>query len=153
MTSLQESAPRLSRRCERRRLLARAADGARFSLPILIALFCILSAAAHATQDQKDQPELRTVHGTVEDKDENPVPSGVVYLKNVKTQGVKTYIADDSGSYRFSGLDPNVDYEIHAEHNDATSSVRTISSYDSRRDINLTLKLSHKKNEPKTGSN
>lgn len=81
------------------------------------------------------------------------MPSGVVYLKNVKTQGVKTYIADDSGSYRFSGLDPNVDYEIHAEHNDVTSSVRTISSYDSRRDINLTLKLSHKKNEPKTGSN
>ena len=153
MTSLQESAPRLSRRCERRRLLARTADGARFSLPILIALLCILSAAARATQDQKGQPELRTVHGTVEDKDENPVPSGVVYLKNVKTQGVKTYIADDSGSYRFSGLDPNVDYEIHAEHNDMTSSVRTISSYDSRRDINLTLKLSHKKNEPKTGSN
>ncbi|HKN61995.1 MAG TPA: carboxypeptidase-like regulatory domain-containing protein, partial [Candidatus Acidoferrales bacterium] len=115
MTSLQESAPRLSHRCERRRLLARAADGARFSLPILIALFCILSAATRATQDQKGQPELRTVHGTVEDKDENPVPSGVVYLKNVKTQGVKTYIADDSGSYRFSGLDPNVDYEIHAE--------------------------------------
>jgi carboxypeptidase family protein len=153
MISLRESAPRLSYSSEGRRLLARAADGARFSLPILIALFCILSAAARATQDQKGQPELRTVHGTVEDKDENPVPSGVVYLKNVKTEGVKTYIADDSGSYRFSGLDPNVDYEIHAEHNDMTSSVRTISSYDSRRDINLTLKLSHKKNEPKTGSN
>jgi hypothetical protein len=152
MISLRESASRFSHRCERRRLLARAADGARFSLPVLIALFCILSAAARATQDQK-QPELRTVHGTVEDKDENPVPSGVVYLKNVKTEGVKTYIADDTGTYRFSGLDPNVDYEIHAEHNEMTSSVRTISSYDSRRDINLTLKLSHKKNEPKTGSN
>lgn len=83
----------------------------------------------------------------VVDKDENPVPSSVVYLKNVKTQGVKTYIADDSGSYRFSGLDPNIDYEIHAEHNDLTSSLRTISSYDSRRDINLVLKLAHKKNE------
>ena len=147
MISRQESARRLSCFSERRRLIARAADGARFTLPILIALFCILSAAARAIQDQKGQPELRTVHGTVEDKDENPVPSGVVYLKNVKTQGVKTYIADDSGSYRFSGLDPNVDYEIHAEHNDLTSSVRTISSYDSRRDINLVLKLSHKKNE------
>ncbi len=152
MTSLRESAPRLSCFPEGRRLVARATDGARFSLPILIALFFILSAAARATQDQK-QPELRTVHGTVEDKDENPVPSGVVYLKNVKTEGVKTYIADDTGSYRFSGLDPNVDYEIHAEHNEMTSSVRTISSYDSRRDINLTLKLSHKKNEPKAGSN
>jgi protocatechuate 3,4-dioxygenase beta subunit len=107
---------------------------------------CALPTPGHPRHDQKE-PELRTVHGMVVDKDENPVPSSVVYLKNVKTQGVKTYIADDSGSYRFSGLDPNIDYEIHAEHNDLTSSLRTISSYDSRRDINLVLKLAHKKNE------
>jgi hypothetical protein len=71
----------------------------------------------------------------------------VIYLKNVKSQAVKTYIADDSGNYRFSGLDPNVDYEIHAEHDDMTSSTRTVSSFDSRRDIEVTLKLSKKKNE------
>jgi Carboxypeptidase regulatory-like domain len=103
-------------------------------------------AASTPAQNQKE-PELRTVHGSVIDKQENPVASSIVYLKNVKTQGVKTYIANDSGEYRFSGLDPNVDYEIHAEHEDLASSVRTISSYDSRRDINLPLKLSRKKNE------
>ncbi len=85
------------------------------------------------------------LHGSVIDKSENPVPSSVVYLKNVKSQAVKTYIADDSGNYRFSGLDPNVDYEIHAEHDDLTSSIRTVSSFDSRRDIEVTLKLSKKK--------
>jgi hypothetical protein len=147
MIFLQHSARRSSRFPERRHLLTRAAECARFSLPVLIALLCIFSPTARPAQDQKGQPELRTVHGTVDDKDENPVPQSVVYLKNVKTQGVKTYIADDSGTYRFSGLNPNEDYEIHAEHNDLTSSVRTISSYDSRRDINLVLKLSHKKNE------
>jgi hypothetical protein len=103
-------------------------------------------AATPRLQDQRG-PELRTVHGSVIDKEENPVAASVVYLKNLKTQGVKTYIANDIGEYRFSGLDPNVDYEIHAEHDDLTSSIRTISSYDSRRDINLPLKLSHKKNE------
>ena len=117
-------------------------------LLILLVLMSLSWAAAGAPrlQDQKG-PELRTVHGSVIDKEENPVASSVVYLKNVKTQGVKTYIANDAGEYRFSGLDPNVDYEIHAEHDDLTSSVRTISSYDSRRDINLPLKLSHKRNE------
>ena len=105
-----------------------------------------VDAATPRLQDQKG-PELRTVHGSVIDKEENPVASSVVYLKNLKTQGVKTYIANDIGEYRFSGLDPNVDYEIHAEHDDLTSSIRTISSYDSRRDINLPLKLSYKKNE------
>ena len=118
------------------------------SLLILLVLITLSPADAGTPrlQDQKG-PELRTVHGSVIDKEENPVASSVVYLKNVKTQGVKTYIANDAGEYRFSGLDPNVDYEIHAEHDDLTSSIRTISSYDSRRDINLPLKLSHKKNE------
>jgi hypothetical protein len=112
-------------------------------LVFVLGFACAFAASVRA-QDQKE-PELRTVHGSVIDKDENPVPSSVVYLKNTKTQSVRTYIADDAGDYRFSGLDPNVDYEIHAEHNDMESATRTVSSYDSRRDINLPLKLSHKK--------
>jgi len=108
---------------------------------LLLALMLVLPGVA---QDKKDA-QLRTVHGTVVDKDENPVPTSVVYLMNVKTQAVKTYIANDTASYRFSGLDPNVDYEVHAEHNELISSSRTISSFDSRRDIEVTLRLTHKK--------
>lgn len=104
-----------------------------------------LPASAQTKDQKKAEAQLRTVHGSVLDKQENPVPSSVVYLKNLKSQAVKTYIADDSGRYRFSGLDPNVDYEIHAEHEASTSPIRTISNYDSRRDIEVMLKLSHKK--------
>jgi hypothetical protein len=103
-------------------------------------------AAQEETKAQKKaEAQLRVLHGSVIDKDENPIASSVVYLKNLKSQAVKTYIADDSGNYRFSGLDPNVDYEIHAEHNELTSPVRTVSSFDSRRDIEVVLKLSRKK--------
>jgi len=112
---------------------------------LMLLLAVGLAVASSISTRAAQEVELRTVHGSVVDKDENPVPSSVVYLKNVKTQGVKTYIADDSGNYRFSGLDPNVDYEIHAEHNDLESATRNISSYDSRRDVNLVLKLSRKK--------
>jgi hypothetical protein len=111
-----------------------------------VALGLALSASAWKNQDSnKSEGELRTVHGMVVDKDENPVPSSIVYLKNLRSQAVTTHIADDSANYKFSGLDPNVDYEIHAEHNDLASSTRTVSSFDSRRDIELVLKLSHKK--------
>ena len=115
-----------------------------------IGILCVLAlclAAAFSTraQDQKSDLELRTIHGTVVDKNENPVPGSVVYLLNVKTQSVKTYIADEGGIYRFSGLDPNVDYEVHAEHGDLTSSTRTVSSFDSRRDIEAVLELSRPK--------
>ena len=91
------------------------------------------------------QSELRTVRGAILDKAENPVSSAVVYLKNVRTLAVKTYISDRSGEYRFSGLDPNVDYEVHAESESMTSNTRTVSSFDSRKDIVISLKLDKEK--------
>ena len=116
-------------------------------LQLLVALFLLIpcSASLANAQEKKGELQLRTVRGTVLDKDENPVPSAVVYLKNVKSQAVKTYISDDTGHYRFSGLDPNVDYEIHAERGDLMSPNRTVSSFDSRRDIDMPLKLTRKK--------
>ena len=118
---------------------------ASFSKIILLASLAMSLAASAGAQDNKGEAQLRTVHGTIVDKDDNPVSSSVVYLLNVKTQSVITRITDDSGAYRFSGLDPNVDYEVHAEHDDLTSSTRTVSSFDSRRDIEVVLKLSRKK--------
>jgi protocatechuate 3,4-dioxygenase beta subunit len=120
-------------------------------LQLVAVLFVSFLAAmpARAQEQSKEQKraeaQLKVLHGSVIDKSENPVPASVIYLKNVKSQAVKTYIADESGNYRFSGLDPNVDYEIHAEHDDLTSSIRTVSSFDGRRDIEVTLKLSKKK--------
>jgi hypothetical protein len=119
--------------------------GSVFKRTVVVVLAILVALTARA-QDHKNEAQLRTLHGSVVDKNETPVPSSVVYLMNVKTQAVKTYIADDAGSYRFSGLDPNVDYQIHAEQNDLTSPTHTVSSFDSRRDIEVILKLSHKKN-------
>lgn len=113
---------------------------------ILLMFAAVFPASPQQTKEQKKaEAQLRTVHGLVEDKGEDPIPTSVVYLLNVKTQAVRTSFADDKGLYRFSGLDPNVDYEIHAEHEDMTSSTRTISSFDSRRDIEVNLKVTRKK--------
>ncbi len=114
-----------------------------------ILLFVLLLALvpATATSGPRGDSQLRTVRGTVVDKQDNPVSAGVVYLKNLHTQSVKTYISDDSGHYRFSGLDPNVDYELHAEYKDLTSARHTISSFDSRKEIIITLKVDKKKSE------
>src|SRR5262249_40575610 len=72
-------------------------------------------------EDAKHEAQLRTVHGIVSDKSESPVAASVVFLKNVRTNTVRSYIADNEGNYRFSGLDPNVDYEVHAEKDGAKS--------------------------------
>lgn len=116
---------------------------------ILVITFGLLTVFSVGGQkEEKHEAELRTVHGSVVDKDDNPVPSSIVYLKNLKTQTVATHIADDTASYRFSGLDANADYEIHAEHNDWISSTRTVSSFDTHREIVVILKLKHKKGAP-----
>ena len=99
--------------------------------------------ASVVAQDRKSQ--LRTVHGVVINKEEVPLPGGIVYLKNLKTLTVRTYIADDEGRYRYSGLDPNVDYEIHAERDNLTSNSRTVSSFDSRKEIVIPLKVDKEK--------
>jgi len=91
------------------------------------------------------ESQLRTVRGTVVDKDEGPVDTAVVYLKNSHTQDIITHLSDTDGTFRFSGLDLNVDYEIHAEHDGWTSSTRSISNFDTRKEFVLTLKLDRKK--------
>ena|SRR6266853_5237265 len=93
----------------------------------------------------KDRDQSRTLTGTVVDKEENPLSGSVVYLKNTKTLAVKSFIADDSGGFRFTALSPNADYEVYAEFNGQRSSTKTLSSFDSRPSVQLQLKIDVKK--------
>jgi hypothetical protein len=102
-------------------------------------------AAQDAKQEAKHEAQLRTVHGIISDKAETPVAASVIFLKNTRSNVVRSYISDDTGNYRFSGLDPNADYEIHAEKDGATSATRTVSSFDSKKDIVVNLKIDKKK--------
>jgi hypothetical protein len=111
----------------------------------MVAMALLIAVLAAQGQSSKREPQLRTVHGVVSDKSDTPVPSSVVFLKNTRTVEVRSYIADEQGNYRFSGLDPNVDYEVHAEKDGAKSQTRTVSSFDSRKDITLNLKIEKRK--------
>jgi hypothetical protein len=111
----------------------------------LLLVLASLAVYAGAAQNSKKEPELRTVRGVVIDKGDTPIAASVVFLKNMRTNSVRSYVTDDAGDYRFSGLDPNADYELHAEKDGAKSQTRPISSFDSRKDIVLNLKLDKKK--------
>lgn len=117
-----------------------------FSLALLLVLSLVFGYAAvlHAQNAKKDS-NLRTVRGVLLDKGDAPVQAGVVFLKNNRTTTIRSYISDAAGNYRFSGLDPNADYEVHAEKDDTKSQTHTISSFDSRTDIVINLKLDKKK--------
>ena len=112
-------------------------------LVTLVALAATLLLAQEKPKGKES--ELRTVRGTVVDKDESPADTAVVYLKNVHSQDIITHLSDKDGTFRFSGLDLNVDYEIHAEREGLSSSTRSISNFDTRKEFVLTLKLDRKK--------
>jgi hypothetical protein len=119
----------------------------RRAFPLLACLLisALLTVSAVHAQNAKHEAQLKTVRGVVIDKSDNPIAASVVFLKNVRTNQVKSYIADSQGNYRFSGLDPNSDYELHAEKEGAKSQTRNVSSFDTRMDIVLNLKLAPKK--------
>jgi protocatechuate 3,4-dioxygenase beta subunit len=114
---------------------------------LVLTLLLLAAVAPAVAQNDKREAQLKTVHGSVVDKGDNPLPSSVVYLKNLRTEMVKTYISDDTGHYRFSGLDPNADYEIYAQKDSAVSPHRTVSSFDSRKDIEVILRIDTKKSK------
>jgi Carboxypeptidase regulatory-like domain len=110
-------------------------------------LFCLVAAirAQDSKKEAQKEAQLRTVRGTISDKSDEPLSGSVVFLKNLRTNDVRSNFADDKGEYRFSGLDPNADYEIHAEFEGAKSPVRSVTSLDSRREIVINLKIDRKK--------
>lgn len=101
------------------------------------------------TSDTNKKPThvtSRTLIGTVNDKDtDKPIPEAIVYLKNVKTLAIKTYISQSDGSYRFPELSLSTDYEVHAEKNGQKSSTKTLSQFDDRASPRINLQINTSK--------
>ncbi len=135
------------------------------SIPVLTALLPILFSlglAAQTGQDFAEQGALRvarlqarspkaereedgngqkSVLGQVVNTEGESLARAVVYLKNKRSEEVTTHISNDRGDFRFRGLNPNVDYEVHAEFNGGSSLTRSVSLFDSRQEIYLVLEI------------
>jgi hypothetical protein len=99
------------------------------------------SGSAFAEKKDAETANQRSVQGAVTDAKDNPVSGAVVYIKNAKTLQIRSFITKDQGTYYFHSLSPDVDYELHAESNGATSGNKTLSSFDSRKQAVINLKL------------
>jgi len=112
------------------------------SLAILLGSACGVGSAFDATPALAQRPGvLRSVTGKVVDKGERPLKGSVVYLKDDKSLAVKSFIADDQGSFRFGQLSQNTDYELWAELDGRKSNTRTISSFDNKNEFVMNLKI------------
>jgi hypothetical protein len=84
------------------------------------------------------------VGGVVTSADDKPVVGAVVQLKDLKTKNVRSFYTQDKGEYYFHELSTEVDYELTATFQGASSKTRTLSVFDSRKDAVVNLKLNPK---------
>jgi hypothetical protein len=88
---------------------------------------------------------VRAIQGIVMDKTGSIVPGAVVLLKDTKSLQVRSFIAQQDGTYHFYGLSPDINYQVRAESRDMTSPIKNISVFDSHSKITVNLKLKKKK--------
>lgn len=106
---------------------------------LILLCFAAAESPGIAVKDHVDN--TRTLNGRVFSRQDQPVQKAIVYLKNTKSREIKTYITDPDGGYRFSGLSPNIDYEVYAEHNGARSDTKTLSAFDTRKQVSIMLQI------------
>ena len=83
----------------------------------------------------------RAVAGRVVDANSVPVAGATVFLKDLKTKSIRSYNSAPDGRFRFAQVNMAVDYEIWSEKNGKKSAVKTVSSWDTRKEFETELKL------------
>jgi hypothetical protein len=103
-----------------------------------LAAICVLAA-----QDKRpnEDANTRSVQGVVTDASGNAVANAVVQLKDTKQLQIRSFRTGGDGNYHFAGLSTNIEYELKADHDGATSGTKTLSIYNSQKTATVNLKL------------
>ena len=103
------------------------------------------SALAQFGKKKDSDSNVRTVQGIVTDEADNPISGAVVQIENMKTLQIRSFITKEKGDYYFSDLSTDVDYKLRAENHGMVSGTKTLSSFDSRKQATMNLKVDQQK--------
>jgi hypothetical protein len=82
----------------------------------------------------------RVVNGVVV-SDSGPVEGTTVFLRNSKTKGIRSYTSTKDGRFRFAQVNMTDDFDLWAEKDGKKSAIKNISSWDTRKQVDVELKL------------
>jgi Carboxypeptidase regulatory-like domain len=103
---------------------------------LLLAAATVIAPAARA-QDFG----VKQLQGKVFNSADATLSGAIVYLENSRNNDIKSYITETDGSYHFANLSADTDYTLWAAFKGKKSSVKTISSFDSRKNLFVDLHI------------
>jgi hypothetical protein len=83
----------------------------------------------------------RVVMGSVVDANSAPVTGATVFLKDLKSKAIRSYTSTDNGRFRFAQVNMAEDHELWAEKDGKKTATKTVSSWDTRKEFEVELKL------------
>jgi hypothetical protein len=83
----------------------------------------------------------RVVTGSVIDADSATVSGATVFLQNLKTKSIRSYTSVKDGRFRFAQVNMSDDYDLWAEKDGKKSAVKTVSSWDARKEFETELRI------------
>ena len=112
------------------------------------ALFAGLAAGLVPTGTRGALPQAqaqnlgqRVVMGSVVDADSAAVTGATVFLRNSKTKSIRSYTSAKDGRFRFAQVNMAEDYDLWAEKDGRKSAVKSVSSWDARKEFETELKI------------
>jgi dienelactone hydrolase len=108
---------------------------------LISSLLCLSSMFVQMSGAKEKVPPTKSIRGHVVDAKKRSIAGAKVFIRNLKKNTTTVLVTDESGLYATYGLDPKVDYEVHAEHGGFVSEKRSVSSFLNRFDNVFTFEL------------
>lgn len=105
------------------------------------ALLLTLLPAALAPAALAQNFGVRQLNGKVLGAEDAPLTGAIVYLQNSRNNDIKSYISEKDGAYHFANLSADTDYTLWAAYQGKKSATKTISSFDTRKQVYVDLKI------------
>ena len=83
----------------------------------------------------------RVVNGSVVDAESGSIAGATVFLRNTKSKSIRSYTSTKDGRFRFAQVDMSEDFDLWAEKDGKKSPTKTISPWDTRKDVETELKI------------
>ena len=113
-----------------------------------VAIFCAFATGTIPSSSRGDfltawaqNLGQRDVSGSVVEGGSEPVTGATVFLKNQKTKSIRSYTSTTDGRFHFAQVNMSEDFDLWAEKDNRKTAVKTVSSWDTRKEFEVELKL------------